>query len=64
MDNILSIWPTNFIFEQQAPEATPEFLKEIIAIGEEYEAMHPEAHVPVAMRKSNVESSYNLLNTK
>jgi len=61
MENIISIWPTNFIFEQKASEATPEFLKEIIAIGEEYEAMHPEAHVPVAMRKSNIETTYNLL---
>ena len=62
MNNIISIWPTNFIFEQQAPETTPEFLTTIQSIGEEYEAMHPEAHVPVAMRKSNVETTYNLLN--
>ena len=62
MDNIISIWPTNFIFEQQCAEATPEFLRSIQSIGEEYEAMHPEAHVPVAMRKTNVETTYNLLN--
>jgi hypothetical protein len=60
LNNIAHLWPTNILFEQRAPEATEQFLKDIIAIGEEYEAGHPEAHVPYHMRKSK-EVAYNLL---
>lgn len=60
MGNILQLWPTNIIYESVAPEVTDQFLTDIFAIGEEYEAQHPEAHVPVAMRK-NKENVYNLL---
>jgi len=60
LNNIVSLWPTNVLYEAQAPEATQEFLSEILAIGEEYEAAHPEAHVPAAMR-TNKENVYNLL---
>ena len=60
MNNIVSLWPTNILYEAHAPEATQEFLSEILAIGEEYEAAHPEAHVPAAMR-TNKENVYNLL---
>ena len=59
MNNIISIWPTNIIAEIPQ-EVTPEFISDIIAIGEEYEAQHPEAHVPHYMRK-NQEVAYNLL---
>lgn len=60
MSSIISLWPTNVLLEQVAPEVTPEFLKDIAEIGEEYEAQHPEAHVPYYMRKSR-EAAYNLL---
>jgi len=58
--SILSIWPTNILYEPQAIEATPQFLSGMIEIGEEYEKHHPEAHVPYYMRKSQ-ETAYNLL---
>ena len=57
--NLISIWPTNVILEMPS-EVTPEFIADITAIGEEYEAQHPEAHVPYYMRK-NKEVAYNLL---
>lgn len=60
MSNILQLWPTNVLYEPVAAEATSEFLADIFAIGEEYELQHPEAHVPVAMRKSK-ETVYNLI---
>ena len=62
MNNIAQFWPVNLIIEQEAKEATHDFIKEIIAIGEEYENQFPEAHVPVAMRTNNYrERTYNLL---
>ena len=62
MNNIAQLWPVNLIAEQQAQEATPDFISEILAIGEEYESDYPEAHVPVAMRTNNYkEKTYNLL---
>jgi hypothetical protein len=48
------------VYEPLAPEATPEFLADIIAIGQEYEDRHPEAHVPAFLRKTP-ETAYNLL---
>ena len=60
MTNIAQLWPTNILIEQRAVEATDDFSKNIISIGEEYEAQHPEAHVPYYMRKSK-EAAYNLL---
>lgn len=63
MSNIVKVWPTNILVEQRVPEVTDEFLKEMIAIGDEYEALHPEAHVPYYMRKSK-EVAYNLLEDK
>ena len=62
MNNIIQLWPVNIIAEQKAIEATDEFLKNIIDIGEEYEKSHPESHIPVAMRTKNYpENTYNLL---
>jgi|APFre7841882654_1041346.scaffolds.fasta_scaffold13756_6 hypothetical protein len=58
--SLLKLWATNIIYEPIAPEVTQEFLTDLINIGFEYEASRPEAHVPVAMRKSP-EVSYNLL---
>lgn len=60
MSNIASIWPTNILVEQKAVEITDQFIKDMLAIGEEYESQHPEAHVPYYMRKSK-EVAYNLL---
>jgi Putative 2OG-Fe(II) oxygenase len=57
---IKTLWSTNVLHEYRASEATDDFLQDIIAIGNEYEMKHPEAHVPVAMRKLP-EVSYNLL---
>jgi hypothetical protein len=59
MNNIISLWPTNVITELPE-EVTAEFITNITSIGEEYEAKHPEAHVPHYMRK-NQEVAYNLL---
>ena len=59
MNNIISLWPTNVVIEKPT-EVTQKFVNEIIAIGEEYEAQHPEAHVPYHMRKTP-EVAYNLL---
>jgi hypothetical protein len=59
LDNMISTWATNIIIEQPE-EVTNDFIKDMIAIGEEYEAQHPEAHVPFYMRKSK-EVAYNLL---
>ena len=56
---MMSVWATNMIIECPE-EVNDDFIKEIIAIGEEYEAQHPEAHVPYYMRKSK-EIAYNLL---
>ena len=42
---MMSVWATNMIIECPE-EVNDDFIKEIIAIGEEYEAQHPEAHVP------------------
>ncbi len=60
MDNILRLWPTNILAELRPEAITDEFLKAMISIGDEYEAQHPEAHVPHYMRKSK-EVAYNLL---
>ena len=57
---IKNLWATNVLQEHRAIEVTEDFCKEMIAIGTEYEATHPEAHVPVAMR-TLPEVSYNLL---
>jgi len=57
---IRNLWETNLLYEKYAAEVTPEFIKDIIDIGEEYESLHPEAHLPKEMRK-NQETSYNLL---
>lgn len=54
---IESLWPTNILIDQFPNQY---YIDELIAIGKEYEAQHPEAHVPYAMRK-NKETSYNIL---
>ena len=50
-------WPT---LKTLIVEITDKFITDMLAIGEEYEAQHPEAHVPYYMRKSK-EVAYNLL---
>ena len=60
MNKIFSLWATNILVEVAPPEINEHFISEILAIGEEYESSHPEAHVPHYMRKSK-ESAYNLL---
>jgi hypothetical protein len=60
LNNVISLWPTNLLVEMRPDGISDTFLSEMIAIGDEYEAMHPEAHVPHYMRKSK-EVAYNLL---
>jgi len=60
LNNIIQLWPTNVLVEMRPEGITDEFLRDMIAIGDEYEAQHPEAHVPHYMRKSK-EVAYNLL---
>jgi hypothetical protein len=55
------MWPTNVVYEKRPIEVSDKFLLDLIDIGEEYEATHPEAHVPYHMRTSK-EVAYNLLN--
>lgn len=59
MSNLVSMWATNILVEKPE-EVTDQFITDMIAIGEEYEAKNPEAHVPFYMRKAK-EVAYNLL---
>ena len=56
--SIRTLWPTNIFVQFDA--LSPNDLRELEAIGAEYDQDHPEAHVPALMR-SRPETSYNLL---
>ncbi len=56
----LALWATNIWSEDITRELSEAAMRELIAIGDEYETTHPQAHVPAAMR-IGPEESYNLL---
>ena len=56
----LSLWPTNLWSENLTGQLSEWGIRQLIAIGDEYERAHPEAHVPAAMRLGP-EESYNIL---
>lgn len=56
----LALWPTNIWSENLLAQIGTDGLDALVAIGDEYERAHPEAHVPAAMRRGP-EVSYNLL---
>ena len=56
----LTLWPTNIWAENLTGTLSSEAIDRLIAIGDEYEAAHPRAHKPAAMR-GGPEVSYNLL---
>jgi hypothetical protein len=58
--NALTLWPTNIWSENLTSLLSPQTIEQLISIGDEYEAAHPHAHKPVAMRHGP-EVSYNLL---
>ncbi|MFN4282443.1 MAG: hypothetical protein ACK4NA_07370 [Alphaproteobacteria bacterium] len=56
----LALWPTNIWSENLLAQIGTDGLDALVAIGDEYERAHPEAHVPAAMRHGP-EVTYNLL---
>ena len=57
---IKKLWPVHFLHEEILPEVPPNFIKNLISIGEEYETNYPQAHYPTAIRQGP-ETSYNLI---
>jgi hypothetical protein len=58
--SVLTLWPTNIWVENLTGALSPQTIEGLISIGDEYEATHPHAHKPAAMRPGP-EVSYNLL---
>ena len=56
----LALWPTNMWSENLTGQLSEWGIRQLIAIGDEYEKTHPQAHVPAAMRLGP-EESYNIL---
>jgi hypothetical protein len=57
-----SLWPTNILIKEDCLEFDDEFIKEIIGIGDEYEANDPLNHLPYYKRKAPGYVEYNLIN--
>lgn len=58
--SLVTLWPTNIWAENLTGVLSPQDFEGLISIGDEYEAAHPDAHKPLAMR-GGPEVSYNLL---